>query len=164
MGKTLGTLPPNFEFSFDASEALQRFMEAMFDEKFYAIVLLSSWTTGSPNPEYAPIDTWQSIFYGDFSGCGPDDDHLMCAVNNVAKAMTKTLRDSTYIAYGLEGANATLGKTLSTVSYVCIDWQWASLPFCVWILAAALWCVTALKARRAKVPVWANNVLPLLFL
>lgn len=164
LGKTLGTLPPDFEFSFDASEALQRFVEAMFDGTFHAFILLSSWTTGSPNPEYAPIDALQSIFYGDFSGCGPDDDYLMCAVNNAAKAMTKTFRDSAYIAYGLAGANATLGETLATVSYVRIDWQWASLPFCVWIMAAALWCGTALKTRRANVPVWANNVLPLLFL
>lgn len=31
-------------------------------------------------------------------------------------------------------------------------------------MAAILWCGTAVKTRRARIPAWANNILPLLFL
>jgi hypothetical protein len=75
----------------------------------------------------------------------------------MAKAMTKTFRDSAYIAYGLESAKVTIGETQVVISYVRINWFWLSLPFSVWTIAV-------IHTRKMRVPAWANNILPLLFL
>jgi hypothetical protein len=82
----------------------------------------------------------------------------------MAKAMTKTFRDSAYIAYGLESAKVTIGETQVVISYVRINWFWLSLPFSVWTMAAVLWISTVIHTRKTRVPAWANNILPLLFL
>jgi hypothetical protein len=155
-------LPPGFKFGKSASEALTYFIQSIFNGTFSAGADPALWDTGV---DYAAIDTIQSIFFGNFSGCAPEsDDHLSCGMENMAKALTKTFRDSAYIAYGLESANVTIGETQTVVSYVRINWFWFSLPLSVWTMAAMLWISTVIHTRRMKVSAWANNILPLLFL
>jgi hypothetical protein len=155
-------LPPGFKFGNSASVALTNFIQSIFNGTFSAGSEAARWTAGG---DYAAIDTTQSFFYGDFSGCAPEsDDHLSCGVENMAKALTKTFRDSAYIAYGLESANVTVGETGVVVNYVRINWFWFSLPLSVWVMAAVLWISTVVHTRRMRVSAWANNILPLLFL
>jgi hypothetical protein len=157
-------LPPGFKFDDSASNALRIFVIYVFDGTFTAGADVALWATSTDSLDYAAVDTTQSIFYGNFSGCAESDDHLSCGVRNMAKAMTKTFRDSTYIAHGLEMANVTYGETQVVVSYVRINWFWFSLPLSVWTMAAVLWISTVVHTRRLKVSAWANNILPLLFL
>jgi hypothetical protein len=104
----------------------------------------------------AAVDTTQAVFQGNISGCADSDDHLSCGVENMAKAMTKSFRDSS--------ANVTYGETQIVISYVRINWFWFSLPLSVWAMAAVLWTSTVIHTRRMRVSAWANSILPLLFL
>ena len=115
-----------------------RFIEAIFNGAFFGGTGNHEIWETSADSEYAVIDTLQSIYYGNISGCAEFDDYLSCGVENVAKATTKTFRDSAYIAYGLESANVTVGETQVVVSYVRINWFWFSLPLSVWTMAAVL--------------------------
>lgn len=157
-------LPPGFSVEPYVEGQLNAFISGLFGGNLQVFSSFASWQPGSGSYDFASTDTLRAIFYGNLSGCASGDDHLTCAFDNVAKAMTKTFRDSAYMSHGLEGANATFGQTWTTLSYLRIDWQWMSLPFAVWIMAATLWCGTVLKTRRAQIPAWANNILPLLFL
>ena len=87
-----------------------RFIEAIFNGAFFGGTGNHEIWETSADSEYAVIDTLQSIYYGNISGCAEFDDYLSCGVENVAKAMTKTFRDSAYIAYGLESANVTVER------------------------------------------------------
>jgi hypothetical protein len=159
-------LPPGFDFGTQTFDTVQWFIANLFQGRLkYSDTNLSSWEpTWSSFGNYATVDVIQSIYSRNFSGCAASDDHLSCGVRNMAKAMTKTFRDSTYIAHGLEMANVTYGETRVVVSYVRINWFWFSLPLSVWTMAAVLWISTVIHTRRMKVSAWANNILPLLFL
>lgn len=125
---------------------------------------------------YATADILQSIWYGNLSGCGLEDDRLTCAFNNTAAAITKSLRDSAFVMQGVrmdsQAANIqnpihdslAFGIIWNTRTYVRISWYWLILPVLVWVLSVVTWLGTAWKTRRAKVPSWDNNPLPLLFL
>ncbi|PPJ54655.1 hypothetical protein CBER1_07664 [Cercospora berteroae] len=113
---------------------------------------------------YAAQGILRSIFYGNISGCADEDDHLICAANNAAKAMTKTLRDSAFVASRSENTTMARGRTLIMVNFVRIQWVWIALPALVWLLALVTWVGTLLKSSRARVPRWRDDILPLLFL
>lgn len=119
-------------------------------------------------PSYASSDILSAIYYGKFSGCNADNkDPIYCAMSNVARAMTKTFRDSAYVAQGYHGvtlANMTRGATLVEHVYIHITWYWLILPVLVWFLAVGLWVSAAATTWRHKAPMWRNNPLPLLFL
>ncbi|ROW16775.1 hypothetical protein VPNG_01631 [Cytospora leucostoma] len=160
-----------FYLTYDAHISLMEFVADLFDGHYHTISDAAEWATndGDNNvlgrPVYATIDTTQAIFYGDFSECNSqEDDHLTCAINNIAKAITKTFRDEAYINNGVAGGNLTIGQNVVLSTYVRIDWVWLTLPIAVWLAAAVLWMVTFFKTRRARLPTWRNNILPYLFL
>jgi hypothetical protein len=149
-------LPPGYDFDMLTSDALTTFIRSVFNGTFSATSDgLPLFAAGGDYAD-AAIDTAQSVFRGDISGCAESDDRLSCGVENMAKAMTKTFRDSS--------ANVTYGETQVVISYVRINWFWFSLPLSVWAMAAVLWTSTVVHTRRMKVSAWANNILPLLFL
>ncbi|GIZ43028.1 hypothetical protein CKM354_000627200 [Cercospora kikuchii] len=117
-----------------------------------------------PQSMYAAQDILGSIFYGNVSGCADEHDHLVCAANNAAKAMTKTLRDSAFVASRSENTTMARGRTLIMVNFVRIQWVWIALPALVWLLALLTWIGTLWKSSLAKVPRWRDDILPLLFL
>ncbi|CAK1364215.1 unnamed protein product [Cercospora beticola] len=117
-----------------------------------------------PQSMYAARDVLGSIFYGNISGCADEDDHLVCAANNAAKAMTKTLRDSAFVASRSDNTTMARGRTLIMVNFVRIQWVWIALPALVLLLALLTWIGTLWKSSQAKVPRWRDDILPLLFL
>lgn len=118
---TLGIcLPPGFGFDLSSINALIVFVEYIFDASLSVSSDSALWKPGITTSKYVSVDTLQSIFYGSLSGCPTDGDHLTCTVDNVAKAMTKTFRDSAYVAQGLDAATVTFGETWTSVSYVRI--------------------------------------------
>ena len=98
------------------------------------------------------------------SGCVPSTNHLDCAMNNTARAMTRSLRDSAYVENGLQNANMTIGLTFVERAYVSITWYWFFVPILIWLLAIVPWLAALLKSRKLKAPIWRNNPLPQFFL
>jgi hypothetical protein len=159
-------LPPGFQIDITALAALTDFVADLFDGHLQGSPNGATWWggDGEQSYSYAASDAIQSLGYGNISGCATEDDRLTCGVSNMAKALTKSFRDSAYISGGSGTIGTAAGEAHVAISYVWIEWAWMSLPLCVWTLAAVLWVGTAMKTRRAGVPVWANDILPLLFI
>lgn len=109
-------------------------------------------------------DILQAIYYGDFADCDNPLDKVGCAVNNVAKAMSKSFWDTPYMNHGMEGAQMAIGETFVSVTFVRINWGWLALPVAIWVLSVATLLGTVWKTRRAQVHTWRNSPLPLVFL
>lgn len=95
------------------------------------------------------------------------NDKLSGMITDVAQALTKSLRDTSYIANGglaNENAHMATGRTLTAVTFVRVQWAWLTLPVVVWFAALITWIGTAWETRRLGVRSWGNNILPLLFL
>ncbi|PWY81535.1 hypothetical protein BO94DRAFT_520204 [Aspergillus sclerotioniger CBS 115572] len=113
---------------------------------------------------YAGSDVLQALGMGNITGCSDNlADRLTCAMENVAVAITKTIRDSAYVADPATAAMAS-GQSMISVTYITVHWRWVVLPLVVWILGAVLVIGTLWKTRRARVPAWRNDVMPLLSL
>lgn len=167
--------PPGFGFDHKALNALRDFVIYLFNG--YCSFMLPSGSDASSSlnycdggetrlttRNYASADTVQAISHGDFAGCPKGRDHLTCGITNVAKALTKTFRDAAFTNVTSDASNLHIGQTLVTVNHVRIDWMWMSMPVLVWTMALLTSIGTAITTRRAKLPAWANDVLPLLFL
>ncbi|PYH92403.1 hypothetical protein BO71DRAFT_420837 [Aspergillus ellipticus CBS 707.79] len=113
---------------------------------------------------YAQSDVLQALGMGNITGCSDIlADRLTCAMENVAVAITKTIRDSAYVADPATAAMAS-GQSTTSVTYITVHWLWVALPAAVWVLGAVLVIGTLWKTRRARVPAWKNDILPLLSL
>ncbi len=158
-------MEPGQKFGLHASTfaSMQAFLEGAFSgnvtmDSPSLVVLPGFYST------YATFDILQSLFYGNISRCVDSQDHLVCAANNMASAMTKTFRDSALVANKLKDGNVRTGQTLILLTYVHVEWVWIALPLLVWCLAVITWIGTAWKAHQAKLHHWRENTLPLLFL
>ncbi|PYH95611.1 hypothetical protein BO71DRAFT_408397 [Aspergillus ellipticus CBS 707.79] len=116
---------------------------------------------------YATADTIQALMMGNMTGCSPyTTEKFACAMQNVAAAVSKSFRDSAYIAAGsdIAGANMTEGRGLISQTFVEVHWQWIALPVVVWALGVLTLVGTAWKTRRSRVPTWQNSPMPLLYM
>jgi hypothetical protein len=112
---------------------------------------------------YASADFMQAISISNITGCtATGAAKLRCAMENAAAAMEKSFRDSTPSSTGSK--SPTVGQAMSNMTYVAVHWQWIALPILVWLLGIITLVGTILKSRRAVVPTWKNNVMPLLFI
>lgn len=152
-------LPLGYFVLWETVQSLNSLMTQMFVGDYTIFGDFASWNGTQP-----AVDVLQSIFYGNFSGCGEKDDHLICGMHNMAQALTKTFRDAAFTAHGVESTNATVGQALVVRNFVRIDWVWLLLPVSLWLMATGLWIVTLVKTRRAGIPIWTNSILPFLFL
>lgn len=153
-------LPPGFDLGPEpvfSVPSLQSFVLSIFGGHITAALDGVSVVPSGSSFQYASADIVQAIFYGNISGCAAGDDHLECAMNNVAKAMTKTMRDSA------SQSEYTTGPTWISMPYTRIIWAWLALPIVVWVLAAVLCVVTIWKTRSNRLPVWGNSVFPFMF-
>jgi hypothetical protein len=123
-------------------------------------------------PRFATWDVLQALESGQMSQCRNGTDHLVCAATNVAKALTKSLRDSAYVVYGAgtplgsgtSNGNVAAGDALVTSTFIRIDWAWMALPGLVWVLGVVSLTGTVWRSKKAGVPTWRDNLLPLLTL
>ena len=112
--------------------------------------------------ELAPL-----IYYANYSTatCGsPNNDTFACAMNSIAAALTKTLRNSGVIAQGASSSDLVAGHTFSSTTVIRIEWAWLALPLGVWLLGLITWIRTAFQTSRNRLPKWRDNPLPLVFL
>ena len=153
-----------FELSYPAWQSITWFLRNIFDSSLYADKKNTWYVMSQIESLYAPVDIGQSIFYGNYSQCSGTNDHLTCVARNMAMAMTKSFRDSAYIAHGLDGADMAIGDTMIAATLVYIDWAWLTLPLLIWLLSVVLWAATAWQTRKRKLPLWRNNPLTLVHL
>lgn len=117
-----------------------------------------------PATSYATTDVIEMLLYGELAGCeNLKTNRFRCAMNNIAGAMSKSFRDQAYINDTV-AANLSVGHTMANAIIVHIRWQWLTLPLLVWLITAVAWVGTEWKTRRASMPKWTDNPLPLLFL
>lgn len=115
--------------------------------------------------EYASADFMQAITVSNITGCtATGAEKFRCAMENGAAAISKTFRDSASASSsGTNGNATTAGQAMSNVTYVVVHWQWIALPVLVWLLGIVTLVGTMMKSRRAVLPMWKNDVMPLLF-
>jgi hypothetical protein len=110
------------------------------------------------------IDALQAIYTGNFPNCATPDNKVACAIENIAKAMSKSFRDAPLVTRGVDAANMGKGKTYISVTFVEVTWYWIALPVFVWMLSLVTFIGTAWKSRRAGVKTWRTNPLAMVFL
>lgn len=118
----------------------------------------------SPGGVYAGTDVIQAIAYSNMTGCTVNTaQRLECVMNNVAAAVSKSFRDSVDTV-NRAGTRMVSGQAKTSRTYIAVYWQWIALPALVWLLGLATLIGAAWKSRRAGVPKWKNDLVPLLFL
>lgn len=158
--------PEAFGIRYEPMTGLWSFLEGI-DGMVYAISDVLEF--------YGNEDIMQALLVQNFTMCETPDDKLTCAVANMAKALSKTFRDASYVAAQQSDSNASLtnnasiegvfsGQAFGSANFVSVHWYWISLPVLVWVLAASTCISPAVVTRWAGVPWWNNNPLPLLFL
>ncbi|OQE05038.1 hypothetical protein PENVUL_c027G05686 [Penicillium vulpinum] len=111
---------------------------------------------------YASTDLVQAVSYFNITGCTVKTaERLRCVMENVALAMSKTFRDNPSVSSPLP---YTEGQALTNITYVSVHWQWIILPALVCLLGLTTLLGTIWKTRKAMVPTWKNDAIPLLFL
>ncbi|KAJ5181207.1 hypothetical protein N7491_000762 [Penicillium cf. griseofulvum] len=111
---------------------------------------------------YANQDLIQLLTLANITDCtGGMAKKMHCAMDNVAAAMTKAIRDTP--SMGNVRTTAT-GRAMTSMTHVSIHWQWIILPILVWLLGLVTLLGTIWKTRKAKVPTWKNETMPLISL
>lgn len=116
---------------------------------------------------YAGTDLVQAIAFSNITGCTVNTaEKLQCAMDNAAKAITKTFRDtkpSGPAAIKHREYRAT-GQAMTNTVHIAVHWQWIVVPALVWLLGIVTLIGTIWKSRQADVPTWKTDLIPLLFL
>jgi hypothetical protein len=119
-------------------------------------------------------DTVQAMFYANFTkdNCDTPDDKFTCVFNALGRGMTKAVRDVSMSANrgtasgdgDAASEDIAAGEVLITKSFIRIEWAWFSLPIIVWVFSCITMVGSMWRTRKAKVPRWQDNPLPLLYL
>ncbi|PYI31488.1 hypothetical protein BP00DRAFT_425543 [Aspergillus indologenus CBS 114.80] len=148
-------------FGRDAWAATGHFLENLFAGSVEAMSGVFGFVPSEGSQNAATTDAIEAIFYGNFTATGcTADDPLTCAMVNVAAAMTKTIRDSSFTS---QDSPPLVGLSQITVSFVEIRWPWVALPVGVWVLGALSCIGAAWKSYRAGTRAWMTSELPLVF-
>ena len=120
-------------------------------------------------PEYYPVrETIFSLISNNYTSyTNNSHDKLSGLMQNVAQAMTKSLRDASYIANGgvaNELAEMAAGETLVAATFINVQWPWLILPVIIWVMSFITWAGTAWETRRLGIQSWGNSILPYLYL
>lgn len=161
-------ITPNTSFMFSdlAASSLDTFFQDLFTGVWFMRSMYSSSFIPSSLNMYAAPDFIQAMAIGNITGCDVGSmDKLQCAMENVAAAVTKSFRDSVFIADSDPvRASMAVGRAMASVIYVEVRWQWIVLPGLVWVLGAVTLVGSMWKSRGVRAPKWRNDPVPLLFL
>ncbi|KAJ5366852.1 hypothetical protein N7541_000793 [Penicillium brevicompactum] len=112
--------------------------------------------------EYASGDLMQLMAISNITLCPSQSaDKLKCAMENVAKAMSKAIRDQSSSPTNLTTVS---GEAMTSSTHISIHWQWIILPAVVWLLGLVTLLGTMWKTRRTMVPTWKNETMPIIAL
>ncbi|KAL5342254.1 hypothetical protein BJX70DRAFT_410909 [Aspergillus crustosus] len=161
-------LQPNqtFEYSFLSHVALVQFLQTILSGYLGQSSTAAAYTADQPFAEnYASRDILQAFGQGNIHGCDAEPvGRLSCSMQNVAKAISKSFRDSGYTSDNVNDTTMATGRVMANATYIAVRWQWLVLPIFVWALAVTTLAGTIWKMQRGGVPKWRNDPVPLLFL
>ncbi|CAG8900297.1 unnamed protein product [Penicillium egyptiacum] len=141
--------------------AIQYFFQNFFAGSTRMDLFGFTFVPDSNKYKYATADLMQFITLSNMTGCaGGTTKKMHCAMNNVADAMSKSIRDT---ASSPNFAIAT-GQAMTNKTHISIHWQWIILPVLVWLLGLLTLIGTIWKTRKAMIPTWKNETMPLLSL
>lgn len=89
-------------------------------------------------------------------------ERIQCALNNVAGAIPKTLLDTPRLEGSPLGSHRTAGVAKTNRIFVAVRWQWIAPPIFVCLIGVVTLIGTMWESRRADVPNWKNDPVPLL--
>ncbi|CAG8935249.1 unnamed protein product [Penicillium salamii] len=110
---------------------------------------------------YASGDLMQLMTIFNITDCPYSSaEKLRCAMEHTAKAMSKAIRDSS----SPSNFTTTAGEAMTSATHIAIHWQWIVLPVLVWLLGLVTLVGTMWKTRRAMIPTWKNETMPIIAL
>lgn len=167
-----------FQYGLAAEKAVAKFLRILFSGYYWRNQTHEGYQPTAPDAAlYAASDVLQTLDRGDLAGCGDNNPisyqlsvpvKVNCSAQNVARAISKTFRDST--SSGAESGDIPedvrtgYGRVQVNVTFISVRWQWIALPVLVWVLGAVAVVGAIWKTRRRRAPRWKNDPLPLLFL
>lgn len=166
-GSELGTDQPNQVFGYNilSSRVIVNFLQEILTGNLSYTVMNSEYLSAARDPKYAGRDILVALGEGDIVGC---DDYLPsrlnCAMENIAQAISKSFRDSSYRLNSEDESGRAIGRVRISVAHIGVRWGWIVLPVLVLLLGILVLAGTLWKARRGSIPKWKNDPLPLLFL
>ncbi|KAJ5197487.1 hypothetical protein N7449_007966 [Penicillium cf. viridicatum] len=153
---------PNKEFVIKRNSlaAIQYFFQNFFAGRARLDLFGVTFSPDSTQYKYATADLMQFITLANVTGCAVGTINKMhCAMDNVAEAMSKAIRDN-----ASPSNVTTAGQAMSARTHISIHWQWIILPVLVWLLGLVTLLGTIWKTRTARIPTWKNETMPLLSL
>ncbi|KAJ5602505.1 hypothetical protein N7537_005461 [Penicillium hordei] len=160
-GRDMG-VEPNKEFVIKKNSliAIQYFFQNFFAGRARLDLFGFTFSPDSKQYKYATADLMQFITLANMTGCAVGTINKMhCAMDNVAEAMSKAIRDN-----ASPSNVTTAGQAMSARTHISIHWQWIILPVLVWLLGLVTLLGTIWKTRTARIPTWKNETMPLLSL
>lgn len=179
------TTPANktFHYGLAAEKAVAKFLRILFSGYYWRNQTHEGYQPTAPDAAlYASSDVLQTLDRGDLAGCRDPVSYQLsvpvkvnCSMQNVARAISKTFRDSDPLNPGNHDypssdysddseSGAGAGRVEVNVTFISVRWQWIALPVLVWVLGAVALAGAIWKTRRRRAPRWKNDPLPLLFL
>ncbi|KAL3442811.1 hypothetical protein BJX65DRAFT_286138 [Aspergillus insuetus] len=166
--------PKTLRYGLAAEKAVAKFLRILLTGYYWRNQTKEGFQSTAPDAAlYASTDVLQTLDRGDFAGCGPPASYhisvpgkVNCSMQNIARAISKTFRDSEFEApedSTYLGSSAR-GRVEFNVTFVTVRWQWIALPVFVWVLGAVALAGAFWKSRTRRAPRWKNDPLPLLFL
>lgn len=156
-------IEPNKDFVLTTTslKAIQYFFMDFFAGRARLDNFGFTFSPDNPEYKYATADLMQFITLSNLTGCpGGTTKKMHCAMDNVAEAMSKAIRDTAPSS----NLATTTGKAMSDKTHISIHWQWIILPVLVWLLGLVTLLGTIWKTRKAMIPTWKNETMPLLSL
>jgi hypothetical protein len=166
--------PKTLRYGLAAEKAVAKFLRILLTGYYWRNQTNEGFQATAPDAAlYASTDVLQTLDRGDLTGCGAPVSYQLsvpgkvnCSMQNIARALSKTLRDSEFEAPDSStylGSSAR-GRVEVNVTFVAVRWQWIALPVFVWVLGAVALAGALWKSRTRRTPRWKNDPLPLLFL
>ncbi|KAJ5416651.1 uncharacterized protein N7487_000201 [Penicillium crustosum] len=153
---------PNKDFVIQRNSlaAIRYFFQNFFAGRARLDLFGFTFTPDSKQYKYATADLMQFITLANMTGCAVGTINKMhCAMDNVAQAMSKAIRDN-----ASPSNVTTAGQAMSARTHISIHWQGIILLVLVWLLGLVTLIGTVWKTRTARIPTWKNETMPLLSL
>jgi hypothetical protein len=108
----------------------------------------------------------ESLFFPRYNNtmCENPTDPFACAFKAITKSLTKSIRDSDMLVNGTSAKNMVVGDTFASAVIIKVDYRWMALPITVWLLSIAVVVGAWWKTRSIGLPLWREDLVPLVFL
>ncbi len=103
----------------------------------------------------------EGIYGANYSSSATPENGNICAMENVATAMTVAVRNS---QWGNSSMQMAPGQVYVPVTHMHVTWYWMVLPVLIWVLALVMLIGTVVMTRRAGLWAWGLSPLALIFL